>query len=318
VTDRKAIVLVTDDRIFPAAVFAAQRLAALSDRDDTDVFIFTDAADELRAAPSRGYPFRVVPIVWPAGQSFPVALFRLVIPLQMVSRYSRVLYLDVDTYVEDSRLFALLDIDMGGYSIAAARDLVICFGSDEVELNAVLSNPRHAYFNSGVLLIDCHRYVAEGTVEKIWQRHERAIHLRYLDQSVLNRHFDGAFLELSPAFNMFVSALSSELPRVCPPVVTHFAGRDKPWFGPGFPYAHRARAEMERYFPDSPWPDFMRRHAKPRGGGRQPDASAASMGWSFATVPAVATYVRTTRFADVVARITTLHLDALPAVGASA
>jgi lipopolysaccharide biosynthesis glycosyltransferase len=308
---RNAIVLITDGNIFPAAVFAAERIAKLRNRDDTDVFVFTDAEAELRAAPARHYPFRVVPIIWPGGETrFSAQFFRMVVPLQMVSRYARVLYIDIDTYVESETLFALFDLDMQGHVIAAVRDLVVS-NRDDVELRATMRDGGNRYFNSGVMLIDCQRYAAERVLDGIWQMFSRPSEIRYADQSVLNRYFAGRFLELSPAFNFFAGALDSALSRVCPQVLVHFAGRRKPWAGAAFTISHRARAEMEHYFPQSPWPGFLARFA-PNGSVAPPPAyEAPSFAWGFTGRAPVAKYLRETPFADVEQGLTRLDLAAL-------
>lgn len=310
---RNAVVLVSDDRIFPAAAFAAYRIAGLNERDDTDIFIFTDSAAELRAAPSRDYPFRVVPIVTPGRAPMRPTLFRMVMPVQMASRYGRVLYLDVDTWVEDARALDILDIDMAGHTIAAVRDYFVAYSPDQEELDAVVGGRHQRYFNAGVMLIDCRRYVEEGVLESLGRLSGKPRMIGYLDQSILNLHFNGNFLELSPAFNLFDGPQWLMLARVCPPVVTHFSGGNKPWMGGEFRSDHRARREMERFFPTSPWPGFLPRFfnvgtvANPR-----PRRKVGSIESAFADDGPMARYLRETGFADVAAGITSLHLDALP------
>lgn len=311
---RNAVVLVSDAKIFPAAVFAANRLAALNDRDDTDIFIFTDSAAELRAAPTRGYPFKVVPIVPPGGVALRAMYFRMVVPVQMASRYARVLYMDVDMYAESAALFRLFDLDLRGHTIAAVRDYVVAFLPDQQELDAVFEGRHDRYFNSGLILVDCARYVARGALAGLWQYGTRPIEVLYADQSILNRYFDGDFLELSPAFNLFASERPTPLAKVCPPVITHFAGPDKPWMGGLFRREHPARAEMERYFPTSPWKGFLPSFFNLATIARPPQrAQTHSVAWGFEGAAPVARYLRETEFADVTAGITQLHLEALPA-----
>lgn len=312
---RNAVVLVADDRLFPAAAFAARRMAGLNPRDDTDIFVFTDSARELQAAPSRNYPFKVVPIVPPDGIDMPPTFFRIVIPAQMMSRYGRVLYIDVDTYVEKAALFALFDLDLRGNPLAAVRDYIIATDPpDELELIRVFGNRHRRYFNAGVLLIDCRRYAELRVAERVWRAmKENPAPMRYHDQSLLNLVLDGNFLELSPAFNMFISAEGTPMVRACPPVVTHFAGTSKPWMGDAFAYAHRSRVYMERFFAASPWPGFI-----PPRRGRPPATPPKTLMRGFRGVAPMARYLRETEFADVTAGLTRLHLEALPPAPASA
>jgi hypothetical protein len=66
---RNALVLVSDEKIFPAAVFNAVRLAQLNQRSDTDVILFSDWTQGISAAKPT-YPrvdFRQVPTSLPRG-----------------------------------------------------------------------------------------------------------------------------------------------------------------------------------------------------------------------------------------------------------
>jgi hypothetical protein len=64
-TRRNAVALAADARLFPAAVFAAARLASLNDRADTDIIVFTNADAEREKAAGLGLPFLVRPVIAP-------------------------------------------------------------------------------------------------------------------------------------------------------------------------------------------------------------------------------------------------------------
>ena len=89
--------------------------------------------------------------------------------------------------------------------------------------------------------------------------------------------------------------------------------------GPDFIWTHKSRAEMERYFPQSWWPDFLPRFfnvdtlSRPR---TQPPSK--SLDWGFEGPALIARYLRETEFADVTAGISPLHLEALPPAPARA
>lgn len=307
---RNAVVFVADANVFPPAVFAAQRAAELNPRSDTDIFIFTDAEDELRAASARGYPFQVVPAIPPAGLTVTAIYFRLFIPPGMVGRYQRILYLDVDTCLENASPFALFDLDMRGRAVAAVRDYVIACAPVWPEINDTLGGRHFRYFNSGVMLIDCRLYADRQAAERMWQDFTALSKPPIQsDQSLLNRHFDGDFLELSPAFNMFGLAEGTPLPRVSPPAITHFVSTRKPWKGPLFGSAHPARAEMEAFFPQSPWPTYLRRFFDSTT--KTPRGAPPNLARGFAGAAPIAHYLRNTEFADVTSGLTALHLDAL-------
>lgn len=311
---RNAVVLVTDEAIFPAAMFAAHRLAALKNRDDTDIIVFTDANRQLPAANAMHLPFQLAPMIYPQGVRLPPEYYRLFLPNFLGKHYRRILYVDVDTYAENSGLYALFDLDMRGRLIGAVRDWLVAFGARQSELDATLGGRHAKYLNSGVLLIDCEAYVAReallGLLEIVRVGAAQSI---YRDQSALNTFLRGDWLELSPAFNMFIAGWNSPLSRICEPVITHFAGQKKPWHGPHFRSDHPARAEMERFFPASPWKGFLPRFFNVRdaidlGTEGKPDG----MDWAFKANSPFVRYLRETEFADVTAGLTTLHLEHLP------
>src|SRR5712671_5882422 len=117
---RNAVVLASDERLFPAAAFAAARLVALNDRADTDVFVFTESRLAATAAGLR-LPFLTRALTAPHGATLAPHYLRFLIPEALPAHYARVLYLDTDTYAEDARLFRLFELDMGEYVFAGVR-----------------------------------------------------------------------------------------------------------------------------------------------------------------------------------------------------
>ncbi len=106
---RNAVALVTDANLLTPALFAAARLAVLNPRRDTDVIVFVSdpaLADQARRLP---LPFQVRPLVPPAahaGTALATPHFlRLHIPATLGKAYRRLLYLDVDTWVENAGPF---------------------------------------------------------------------------------------------------------------------------------------------------------------------------------------------------------------------
>jgi lipopolysaccharide biosynthesis glycosyltransferase len=309
---RNAVVLVTDDKIFPPAMFAAHRLAKLNPRNDTDILVFSNAHREMAAAEAMNLPFRLAPMNFPPGISLHPTFFRLFVPNVLRGLYRRILYLDVDTYVENAAPFALFDLDMGGHMVAAVRDCYVAFLPNEHELNMTLGGRHRRYFNAGVLLIDGEMYVATDALARLAPIIARMLAPNtYMDQSSLNMLLDGNWLELSPAFNMFLPVWNGGLPRAFPPAITHFAGKHKPWHGASFASAHPSRREIERFLGASPWKSFLTRSAPPR------DSRSAGPGIpipirlppSMRSDPAYHYYLRHTVFADVAAGITAANLS---------
>lgn len=320
--ERNAVVIVSDEKLFPAGAFLAERLAALNDRDDTDIVLFTDSARELEtAAVLPDLPYRVRSMVRPprlaSGAMVAPTWFRFFLPEALSDTYRRLLYLDVDVWVEDARPFALFDLDMAGSTVAAVRDACIAYMRDTVEIETVLGKGGDSrYFNAGVLLIDVARAVADDMFGSLVELAGKP--LRYSDQTALNMLFRGRWVELSPAFNMMLQTWSSFARRVYEPAIVHFAGGRKPWMGAKFDVPHPARAEMERYFPWSRWKNFLPgffslgdlMSPKPQV---PPDpADAFTFDRAFPSRPAFLDYLKNTAFADVAAGITTPHLELIP------
>lgn len=309
---RNAVVLVTDGHIFPAAAFAAIRLAAMNDRVDTDILVFCNSPADIENARVLSLPFRVLPLIFPPGLKLPPTYYRLFAPVALGATYRRVLYLDVDTYVHGPVLFRLFDIDMGGRAVAAVCDPVVVFRPDERELAFAFGGRHERYFNAGVLLIDTRAYIdgklLAGMVPMIVDAP-----LSYLDQSALNKSLDGNWVELSPSFNLFVNSWTSWLPHAFPPVVVHFAGKQKPWYGPELSYDHPAGAEMQRFFPRSPWKAFLSQHDAQKRTMRRLRL-AMSYEKLFHRTTDLLRYYRETAFADVEAGLTVRHLEHIPAV----
>ena len=311
---RNAVVLAADQRIFPAAIFAAERLAALNHRSDTDIIVFTDCAAECDKANALSLPFDVRLVETPRGVAEASYYLRFTILDAIARDYRRILYVDVDMWFEDQRLFALFDLDMEGHAFAAVRDGVIAYTPGPPECATVLGPGKTKYLNAGLLLVDAAGYRSAKVSAKLKRLiRDPGRRLFYRDQSALNLLLGGNWLELSPCFNILAVQWNTFVTRVCPPVVVHFTGASKPWQGPHFTLDHPARAAMERWFPGSAWKDFLPRFVDlsrvldPLQARRQ-----ANFDMEFSGKADYVRFLRETRFADEKAGLTALYRDRLP------
>ena len=294
------IAIAVDAAMFPAAVFLANRLAAMNPRDDTGIALLSDSARDLQTAMGWGLQcdLRVIETsskLPQMGRISGASFYRLFVP-QLADATSRVLYIDADTYPETDALWGLFDLDMGDHAIAAVRDFHTTCATDPAqhsELAVGGSPPGDKYLNAGVLLVDVARYA-----ERDLARQFVATSIKHSahDQAAINLVLHGNWLELSPAFNMTPWGLVS-ISNLIAPAITHFLGPGKPWSGPKFGLDHPARAEMEKFFPTTPWRGFLPAHysladalAGVRGRPPRPPADF---------IARVRDYVATTRFADV-------------------
>jgi lipopolysaccharide biosynthesis glycosyltransferase len=318
-----AVAMVADAALIPAASYLAHRLASLNTRDDTEILIFSDSVDGLRAIAATGVKAGLRYVDF-SGR-FPrfnerisgAAYFRFFLPDVLAETVERVLYLDVDIAVENGSVFRLFDLDMDGHTIAAVRDLVATLHPSEEVRREVMRSGDGRYFNSGVVLIDCAPYVAQGASRTLL---EVAARERTHDQAALNTVFARRWLELSPAMNMLTAIWNSFVRRAFPPAVVHFAGTAKPWQA-DFVEDHSVRADMVSYFRNSPWQDFVRSpdfaaawRALQQGSGPVATAARTKTVLQRPTdVPALAALLPSLRFADVEQGITPYNKDAIPA-----
>ena len=68
---------------------------------------------------------------------------------------------------------------------------------------------------------------------------------------------NGAWLELPPAYNVTPIVYVAGAQAAVRPIISHFMGRVKPWHGARFNHDHPAKAEIEAFIPNSPWPHFL-------------------------------------------------------------
>ncbi|MEJ0013635.1 MAG: glycosyltransferase [Bauldia sp.] len=321
-TPRYAVAMVADQAMIPAAAYLANRLAALNYRDDTEILIFSDSMEGLTAAKAFGVPagLRYVDFSGKlprvndrvSGATF----FRLFLPDVVPASIERILYLDTDIAIENALLFRLFDLDMGGHTIAAVRDLLAILEPSANVRREVARSGDGRYFNAGVVLIDRAAYVAARSSRALVAVVARE---RTHDQAALNTVFSRRWLELSPAMNTMMAIWNSFVRRVFPPVVVHFAGTAKPWQA-GFVEDHPVRADMVSYFRNSPWPGFVRapEFATVWGAmqsGPRPSAGplpAKAVLPRTTDAPALAALLPTLRFADVEQGITPFNRDAMP------
>jgi lipopolysaccharide biosynthesis glycosyltransferase len=251
-----AIALISTGPLVPAALFAASRLVDLG--SPARVVLFTDSPHAFALAQHHDLPCEVRDMPAPAEFAGNPLMqnplyFRFAIPHILAGEYRRTFYLDVDTFVEDDRLFRLFDLDMKGHAIAAVRDYHMAFVRPK-ERQATLGAGNRKYLNAGVMLIDNQRFVEQAIVSAVLKIADaRAGSLELFDQSALNIVLQGNWLELSPSFNMLPQAWVSFVRKVYDPVLVHFAGIAKPWEGPRFGLDHRSASEMRRFFSSPPW-----------------------------------------------------------------
>jgi lipopolysaccharide biosynthesis glycosyltransferase len=222
VAGRHPVWIFTDDVSFSAAGAMLQDSLAhmgLVRGQDHDFHIVSH--DDLAALPDR-YP----------GIS---CYLRLWMPNAMAG-YDRCLYLDVDVLLRHP-LGPLLDTDLQGRVLGAIDEP----GTDSARR---LGLARAHTFNSGILLIDLNRWMAEDVSRRcldwLLQNRDRVI---WADQDALNAVLDTDVLDLDIRWN----TLRNRVDEVPDPAIVHFNGAAKPWqYGTRHPYRDAYRAWLRR------------------------------------------------------------------------
>lgn len=161
---------------------------------------------------------------------------RLFAPLLVPAHVGRVLYLDVDTLCLGP-LDDLVDVDLGGHTVAAVRDPYVHRMSDMEALPGLeeqhdVISPMDEHFNSGMMLIDTARWRERRVTPKACDySRQHAERTRYPDQDALNAALHGSWLRVHHRWNHAMSSrLESRLGgRRDDARIVHFIFPVKPW-----------------------------------------------------------------------------------------
>lgn len=193
--------------------------------DDLRIFAASQSNLDLVLHPIHQADFLGIPV---RTQQFPLESFcRFLLP-DLLPDVERVLYLDVDILVKGS-LRSLFELDMAGKELGAVRESDI-YAYYQWYLDSLGFSVQDDYFSSGVLLMDLAAMRQAGTSRKLLEMAlEKAHDLKFPDQDILNTHYRGDILLLSPAYNYTDRRkLDQELPAD-QVIIEHFNGDIKAW-----------------------------------------------------------------------------------------
>lgn len=163
--------------------------------------------------------------------------YRLFIP-DLFPQYSKAIYLDSDTVVNDD-LGKLYDTDLESYLFAACTDASIQYVHKMVlYIREVLQLDPKKYINSGMLVMNCQAFRS-----KHFSKHFFDLLTKYHfdciapDQDYLNEMGEGHILHLDPRWD----AMPNEnTPEIVNPALIHYNLFFKPW--------HFSNIQYEKYF----------------------------------------------------------------------
>jgi len=158
--------------------------------------------------------------------------FKILLPKMFESEYSRILYLDTDTYLRKSGIQRLFNVKLGNnIAIFAAPDsiqLKMFPGRKFQCYKKALGVSKNLYFNAGVLLFETKLFNQINGAERILNyAEENKDFLLTSDQSAINGAFAGQIGALSLLWNW-----QTRLRSLCEeydPHILHFCWGNKPW-----------------------------------------------------------------------------------------
>jgi lipopolysaccharide biosynthesis glycosyltransferase len=186
------------------------------------------------------------------SSGFPLtAYMRVFSPYVIDQDADRLIYLDVDTIVQDE-ISKLWNFPLDGYTVGAVQDPGKTFDCawGGVPNYAELGLPGNTpYFNSGVLLIDPKKWRAENiSADVISALGKYKEHVRMADQYGLNVAFANKWLMLNPKWNWFAFQENED------PLIVHFLDI-KPIFT-SYNGKDVYKQEFFRYLALTPWKGF--------------------------------------------------------------
>ena len=174
--------------------------------------------------------------------------YRLLIP-EILYMYEKVLYIDCDLVALDD-IANLYNFEIGENVLGG----VVNIANDEMQryIKNVLSLNPDSYINSGVLLINCTRFITERIREKCFKELEKRSKLVCPDQDILNICCSEEIYLLDSSWNfqwhqlVFSDITKSEFRRyskqieqmTATPHIVHYTSGKKAWNYPHVPYAY--------------------------------------------------------------------------------
>lgn len=157
--------------------------------------------------------------------------YRLFIP-DMYPQYDKAIYIDSDT-ITIGDISKLYEQNIDGYYVAGVRDQVVIQDETFGEyVEKVLGLDRHAYFNAGMLLMNCKAFREENLLQKFIQLLNTYTFVVAQDQDYLNIICRDQVLWLDASWN---TEVFGELPCKEEDIqILHYNMASKPWHYEGF------------------------------------------------------------------------------------
>jgi len=145
--------------------------------------------------------------------------------------YDKVLYLDVDIYINCQDISILFEIDLCGQMIGAVRDVHQIARPNRMPIEFKALKMKYVnYFNAGLLLIDSALWREKNAYDLITELSKKYTAFLFChDQSLLNLYAQGNWVEFSPIWNWQYGNRNCFITDIISPKLIHFSGAGKFW-----------------------------------------------------------------------------------------
>ena len=238
-----AFFFVVDDKLVDIA--SAQALNLVKNWD-CDVHIFVERKNstqkniEVNISEKIYYHYdkliQFLPPDLPISNSWPHIVYLRIFAPKILKKYDRLLYLDADVLSLDSNPEIWSAVIPSG--LGASTDYGVLIQPippfekmSRVEWLESLGIKSGKYFNSGVILIDVHKWLEFDFSSSMSDYFRRHPNVRCFDQDFLNYFFDGDWTDIGPRYNYQAPLLNTGLSKFIRPIFVHFNQGEKPWHG---------------------------------------------------------------------------------------
>jgi lipopolysaccharide biosynthesis glycosyltransferase len=221
---------------------------------------------------SHGHLFHTFPVSDEQIHEYPVlrhsksTYLRLLLPILLPDKISKILYLDADT-ITVRNLLDLYQTDITNYYAAAAKEVLNIYAKTDKDKHSHLDGigiVDSFYFGAGVMLMNIKKMKEESVVSKYFIfAKEHPEFIRWSDQDVVNAVLNPFVKYIPPKYNMnynvepdVIRALwNSEEVREAQkfPAIIHYIGPTKPWNYLSF---HPKTKLWWKYLKMTPFKDF--------------------------------------------------------------
>lgn len=160
--------------------------------------------------------------------------YRFFIEQYLPTNLDSIVYLDCDIICinnpEEILSSALEKLNNSDYIVGVSTEYIKNKRTQEVFNRLSLNSG--SYFNAGVMLIDYKKWIKESLMNRLLELMEDIRDdINFWDQDVLNKFFDGSYLEVSNYLNFsLANEFSNNLDEINRKIVfIHYSGSSKPW-----------------------------------------------------------------------------------------